>query len=215
LLAGFFEWDFCPGNILDDGDQVRLFDFGYMYRFDPLTEFNSSGLDAPLFHGAERLETRNYFAWLMELEKTAGEGFALAAFRLEKQIALGAYEHLISELEKHAATATVVGNLRSIVTRWRKALGGDLAALYLAEGWRSHRLELGSDLHGQTCTPTSLAHADWMLCALTERFADLQALDAFFWDDLGRSQEALKARVRADRELAVGWQSTSQRRDTP
>jgi predicted Ser/Thr protein kinase len=55
--AGFFEWDFSPGNILDDGKQIWLFDLGYCYRFDPLTQFNTAGngTDKPLFHAVERL----------------------------------------------------------------------------------------------------------------------------------------------------------------
>ena len=67
---GLFEWDFSPGNVIDDGRQVWLFDFGYMYRFDALTQFNSAGRgnDFPQFHPAERIETRNAFAWLLELE---------------------------------------------------------------------------------------------------------------------------------------------------
>src|SRR5262249_36916197 len=28
-VEGLFEWDLCNGNILDDGRQIRLFDFGY------------------------------------------------------------------------------------------------------------------------------------------------------------------------------------------
>lgn len=40
--AGLFEWDLCSGNLLvDDNNQLKLFDFGYMYPFEPRREFNS------------------------------------------------------------------------------------------------------------------------------------------------------------------------------
>ena len=63
--AGLMEWDLCPGNILEDQGTIWLFDFGYMYPFDPLTQFNSNGLSDLLFHACERFETRNYFGWLL------------------------------------------------------------------------------------------------------------------------------------------------------
>ena len=56
---GLMEWDLCSGNLLvDRQEQLWLFDFGYMYPFDPLREFNSNGLADPLFHFVERFETR-------------------------------------------------------------------------------------------------------------------------------------------------------------
>lgn len=63
---GLMEWDLCRGNLLvDHQEQLWLFDFGYMYPFDPLREFNSNGLADPLFHFVERFETRFFFSWLM------------------------------------------------------------------------------------------------------------------------------------------------------
>lgn len=60
---GLMEWDLCRGNLLVDRQaQLWLFDFGYMYPFDPLREFNSNGLADPLFHFVERFETRFFLA---------------------------------------------------------------------------------------------------------------------------------------------------------
>jgi len=204
LLAGLFEWDLCPGNILDDG-AIRLFDFGYMYRFNPLRDFNSNGCDAPLFHAAERFETRNYFAWLLELERHAQDQ-ALAAFVLEKRIALECYERLISRLRQAQAAPAVLEWLNGFVTRWRQALASDPAALYLAEGWRSHRLDLDDDLRGQTCTPRTIKRADWLLATVRENFTALKELKAFFWHDDGLDRNALIAQLEKDRSLALGWQ---------
>ena len=206
LLAGFFEWDFCSGNILDDSTQLHLFDFGYMYRFDPRTEFNSNGLDTPLFHGAERFETRNYFAYLLRLEREQGMPAALRAFRLEKEIALVTYERLVRELEGRRARKPVLDWLTRFIRRWQRALAIDIDGLYLCEGWRSHALDLHDDLSGQSCTPTTLARADWLLDALKQRYRDLKAGEAFFFDDEGQTAGELLTRYEARRRQAVKYQ---------
>jgi hypothetical protein len=198
LLGGLFEWDLCPGNTLDDG-QVRLFDFGYMYRFDPLREFNSNGTAMPQFHAAERFETRQYFAHLLGLEQQ-DEQLALAAFSLEKRIAIDAYQRLRAELDARGAACVVLEWLDGIVTQWRRALGSDLEALYLQEAWRSHWLDLHDDLSGQTCTPSTLARIDWMERAVRDRHRELQRLAA-----LGPA-EPLLAELRQARRLATQWQ---------
>jgi hypothetical protein len=205
---GLFEWDLSPGNVLDDGTQVRLFDFGYMYPFDPLTQLNTAGhgTDVPMFHPVERFETRNLFGHLLELTRREGEAAALALFRLEKAIAVEAYERLIADLGARGARVEVLDALHDHVARWRAALAGDIGPLYLAEGWRSHVLDLADDLHGQTCTPTTLARADWLIDTLAHHHADLTAHDAFFGDDRGGDAATLLARYRARRRQAEGLQ---------
>jgi hypothetical protein len=205
---GLFEWDLSPGNVLDDGRQVRLFDFGYMYRFDPLTQFNSAGdgLDAPQFHPVERFETRNLFGVLMELEATLGEDAALALFRTEKVIAVEACRRHRAGLAARGATAAVLQRLDGIVARWSAALGGDLGGLYLAEGWRSHGLDLDDDLGGQTCTPMTLRRADWMLRALQQHHDALVGAGALAGAELAQGWPALVDRLRARRAQAERWQ---------
>ena len=208
-LAGLFEWDLCPGNILDDGRQVMLFDFGYMYRFDPLTQFNSAGdgTSEPMFHPVERFESRNFCAWLLEQEQTDGIAAALAAFWREKAAAIPAYERLHAELAARGARPAMVERFAALVARWREALRGDVAALYLAENWRSHVLDLEDDLHGRSCTPMTLRRADWLLAALREHFDALAAADAFFRADRGRTRSELEARYRGKRTQAECFQS--------
>lgn len=198
LLGGLFEWDLCPGNTLDDG-QVRLFDFGYMYRFDPLRQFNSNGIAMPQFHAAERFETRQYFAHLLALEHQ-GDRLALAAFALEKRIALEAYGQLQTELAARGASATVLDWLGGIVNNWKRALRGDLEGLYLQEAWRSHWLDLHDDLSGQTCTPSTLARIGWLERTTRERHADLVRLLAV------EPKEWLLTELRQARQLAKRWQ---------
>jgi hypothetical protein len=204
VAHGFFEWDFSPGNLIDDGRQVWLFDFGYMYRFDPLAQFNSAGHgdDCPQFHLAERIETRNAFAWLLELEQHDGRDAALAAFRIVKQAALEAYGSLRDALAGRGARPEVIGWLDAITAGWSAALAGELAPLYLREGWRSHALDLEDDLHGQTCTPRTLARADWLIATATNAHAALRDTGALFGPDLALGPDALVQRYRTKRAQA-------------
>ena len=202
LLGGLFEWDLCPGNTLDDG-RVRLFDFGYMYRFDPLRQFNSNGTATPQFHAAERFETRQYFAHLLKLEQRS-DGEALRALRLEKQIALLAYQRLHRELSGRHASASVLDWLQGILDAWRVALSGDLEGLYLREAWRSHSLDLDDDLGGQTCTPLTLQRLDWLERNARERYAELDRLRVFGATAPGAAK--LQKDLAEARKLARQWQ---------
>lgn len=198
LLGGLFEWDLCSGNTLDDG-QVRLFDFGYMYRFDPLSQFNSNGTAMPQFHAAERFETRQYFAYLLGLEQ-GGERLALDAFTLEKRIAAEAYQRLRAELASRGAAPVVLDWLDGIIATWRRALVNDASELYLQEAWRSHWLDLHDDLSGQTCTPSTLVRIGWLERTARERYADVQKLVVV------ESKNRLFDQLREARQLAQRWQ---------
>jgi hypothetical protein len=204
VRAGFFEWDFCAGNVIDTGEQVRLFDFGYMYRFDPLRQFNSAGdgTSVPHCHLAERIETRHAFGAWVALD----EAHALAAFRQEKTIAHATYRRLRRELAGDGASPPVLQWLDRIADDWQAALEGDLHGLWLREGWRSHTLDLEDDLGGKTCTPTTLQRADWLLAALHAHHRTLAAQGAFRGEDAGQSAEALRSRYAARRQEAEGLQ---------
>lgn len=208
--AGLFEWDPSPGNLLDDGRRLWLFDFGYMYRFDPLTQFNSAGHggDCPQFHPVERFETRCFFAVLLSIERQHGLAAALDLYRLEKVIATEACRRWRSELAARGASAPVLARLDGLLARWTAALAGDIGRLYLAEGWRSHALDLADDLSGQSCTPMTLLRADWLIDALRQQHGDLAASGALAADESGLGREHLLVhyaglRTRAQR-LQVG-----------
>ena len=205
--AGLFDWDPSPGNLVDDGRSLRLFDFGYLYPFDPRHHFNSAGtgLDAPQFHPAERFETRTYFAHLLALERDAGSVAALAAYRVEKSIALEAYRRHRAALARLGASAGVLARLDTLTGRWQAALAGALDGLYLAEGWRSHSLDLEDDLHGRSCTPTTLARADWLIDKVAHAHDALVAVDALQGADRACSAVELLARYRGRRAQAEAW----------
>jgi hypothetical protein len=179
IEAGFFEWDFSAGNLLDDGVQLWLFDFGYMYRFDPLTQINTagSGVEFPQFHLAERFESRNFFGYLLDLESSVGMSAVMPLFRIQKEIALQTYEKLLRDLTQRGANAMVMRHYQTICERWRTALGSDLSFLYLSEGWRSHQTDLDDDLRGHTCTPMTLRRAEWLIERVRLDFEPLRAAD--------------------------------------
>lgn len=208
MRSGLFEWDFSPGNVLDDGRQTWLFDFGYMYRFDPLREFNSAGTGphARQFHLAERIETRNLFGWLLGLEAAHGPEGALPAFRMAKEVALAACAEWLAWLQAAGAQPEVRAEVRATMDRWERALAGDLAALYLAEGWRSHSLDLDDDLRGQTCTPMTLARADWLLAAAAGAHAELQRSGMLLPEEAALGLQGLVACYRGRKAQAQAWQ---------
>jgi hypothetical protein len=203
LLGGLFEWDLAAGNTLDDG-RIRLFDFGYLYPFDPLRQYNSDGLASPGFHAAERFETRQLFACLLRLEHVS-ETSALADFELEKRIALDAYERLQRELAARGANQSVLDWLAVLMRQWRNALAGDLGGLYLQEAWRSHWLDVKDDLSGQSCTPLTLQRLAWLRDKATTQHAELLASGALA-NERHPDREALLNDLRLAQAQAVGWQ---------
>ena len=159
--AGFFEWDFSPGNLLDDGRQLWLFDFGYQYRFDPLSQFNSAGMgsDCPQFHLAERIIGRNFSGQLLALEA----GAALQALCDFIAVALPAYAGLRQRLGARGAAAPVLAWLDGLMAAWRDGLDRDPQGMFLKLCWQAHASDLEDDLRGQTCTPRTLRRADWLV----------------------------------------------------
>lgn len=195
-LAGFFEWDLSPGNLLDDGERVTLFDFGYMYRFDPLAHYNSNGLDTPLFHGIERFETRCFFGFLLQNPLALEQAGLLALFREEKELALSHYQHKLSRLERARAAPAVLRWQRAILQRWSTALASPrgLDELYLLESFRSHVLDLLDDLHGKSCTPHTLNKAAAVSQLLREHHSLLAERGGLFFGDEALSRAELLAK---------------------
>ncbi len=212
ILAGFFEWDFSPGNVLDDGQQLWLFDFGYMYRFDPLRQINTAGNGAshPQFHLAERFESRNFFGHLLLQEEQLGIDRALKLFRLEKEIALETYREMGSELAARGATATVLNHLGAIVGEWAGALRGDLAGLYLREAWRSHEADLDDDLSGRSCSPMTLRRVRWLLARVEDDYDALLGSGALRANSSNATPAALRSRFHSQYAIAKAYQIQGQ-----
>ena len=147
---GLMEWDLCSGNLLvDRQEQLWLFDFGYMYPFDPLREFNSNGL-------ADRCSTLSnvlrlaFFSWLMTRIPDAEQ--QLAQYR-EMKLAGG--RKLPPEtglFRARRGDPLVLAHFQQMTARWETALADPAALswLFAVEAFRSHVLDIEDDLHGQS-----------------------------------------------------------------
>jgi len=208
-LNGLFEWDFCPGNILLDTEkQIKLFDFGYMYQFDPKKHFNSNGQNTPLFHGIERFETRFFFDFVLKNSLDLPPDALFSLYKIEKQCALQVYQQKLQKLLELGADASVIAWQRAINERWQSALSDDsaLQACYLLESFRSNLLDLLDDLHGQSCSPYTLQKADLVLHLTEQHFAQIAASGGFFFGDELLSKAALMDKYRQFRQHAQRFQ---------
>jgi len=212
-LSGLFEWDFCPGNILlDTQNEIKLFDFGYMYLFDPKCHFNSNGQNTPLFHGVERFETRFFFDFLLKNPLKLGRDALLALYKIEKQCALQAYRRKLAKLIALGANKEVISRQQAINQRWQTALANDRALqdLYLLESYRSNVLDLLDDLHGQSCTAYTLKKADLVLHIISKQFEKISASDGFFFGDEQLTKNELISKYRQFRQDAERFQLKNQ-----
>ena len=201
------EWDLCPGNILEDQGNIWLFDFGYMYPFDPLTQFNSNGVSDPLFHACERFETRNFFGWLLR-QASMTEAEQLALYRELKVVALEVYQQKLNWLQQHQASSLVCQWVSGFIDQWQSALGCDeaLRSLFEVENFRSQVLDIEDDLHGKSCSAFTLQRLDFVERCIRERFAALQQGGALFYDNAGKSQQELLALYADKRRQVLQYQ---------
>lgn len=200
--AGLMEWDLCPGNLLMDNGHLWLFDFGYMYPFQPLHSYNSNGLQDPLFHACERFETRFFFGRL--LEENQPEAVQLSQYRALKKVALKHYRHKREKLVSQGADAAVLVWLDAIIASWQQALRDNqsLQRGFTIEAFRSHVLDVEDDLHGQSCTPLTLKRIEYITQSILACYEVLNEGGALFYDNKDKSQRALLAQYQRKRQLA-------------
>lgn len=191
---GWFDWDPSPGNLLDDGQQISVFDFGYMWPFDPCHEFNSNGLADPGFHVPERLETRTLSGlWLDEADP-------LPLFRHWRELCLAWAGDELQYLHREGASPAVLARLQTLQGEWRAALASDeaLAANWWRDMYRSHRLDIDDDLSGKSCGPLTLRRLDWLLRAVSDHYPAL--VDRLGEEEAGLDQAGLQQRLAGLRE---------------
>lgn len=207
-INGFFEWDLCPGNLIENDGKVTLFDFGYMYRYNPLKDFNSDGTDNPVFHPAERFETRSFFGYLLDLESTSGMDAVLRQLVHEKEIALKWYEETLRYLESAKAEDYVIKRYRELIEKWNTALSSPdhQNRLYLTEGFRSWVLDVHDDLSGKTCTPHTIKKLTKATEILGEHYDLLKQEKAFFFGDEKLNQDELIKKYKKDMKNVEKYQ---------
>lgn len=200
---GLFEWDLCAGNILvDRSGDIKLFDFGYMYRFDPLHEINSNGLADPIFHLLERFETRFLFGWL--LTQPISEQQQKMIYQMVKEQASMVYEQKLAWLKSNHADRDVVQHAEMIYLQCKETLSSEQQRdkWFLLDSFRSHVLDIEDDLHGKSCTSLTLRRIDVVEQLLANHFELLSHNGAFFYGNRNKSAETLLNDYRQKRELA-------------
>jgi hypothetical protein len=193
---GFFEWDLCRGNYLWTNSGIRLFDYGYTYRFDPLSELNSNGGAPTVFNIIERFESRCFFGHLLHLLEHSGLEAVLAVYFLEKGLAMRAFEQLRSRLAARGATHGVLSYYNEIIRRTRSALKdpNDLRTLFRLEAFRSWRLDVEDDLSGKICNAATLSKARILARIAAEDYRFLNDHDGLFFGEELMSEHDLVAK---------------------
>lgn len=207
-LNGLFEWDFCPGNIIDDGHQIWLFDFGYMYKHDPLIGINSNGMAEPLFHGIERFETRNFFDFVVRQQEKIGKEAIMLLYRQVKEIAFKHYQlKLVKLMEMHASDEIIVWQSK-INEAWATALESDdaLSVLYDKESFRSFLLDALDDIKGQSCSLITLKKLRVVIELVQQHYTKLAQHQAFFFGDETLPKSALVLKYKGLYEQAKTYQ---------
>jgi len=207
-IEGIFEFDFCSGNLLVRDNEIILFDFGYMYKFNPLTEYNPDGKNNPVFHAAERYESRYFFQYLMDLETEMGINQVYKEFRDEKEIVLNMYKKKILWLEKKNAQLDVINLTKHFIHLWELGLASSegLEKLYALESFRSYVIDLADDLHGQSCSANTILKVDRILTILKVDYEFLKENNSLFWGDENESKEAIINKYRSKRDLVIKYQ---------
>ncbi|AIW19177.1 phosphotransferase [Vibrio coralliilyticus] len=204
---GLMEWDLCSGNLLvDNVGKLWLFDFGYMYPFDPLSELNSNGLSDPIFHFVERFETRFFFGWL--LEQNLSSAHQLSLYESVKQLGFESFQRKVQWLNLQSALPEVITHFTSIANRWKTALDNEQALnqQFRLEAFRSHVLDIEDDLHGQSCTPTTLKRIDVVRREIEQDYQYLLDNGGLFYGNADKSQSQLLEDYAEKYQLALNYQ---------
>ncbi|EPO5781109.1 AarF/UbiB family protein [Vibrio harveyi] len=205
--SGLFEWDLCSGNLLvDKQGQLKLFDFGYMYRFDPLREFNSNGMRDPIFDACERFETRFFSGWLLEQNYSRKE--AMQLFKNVKQQGVKMLEYKRDWLVQNYAVPEIVERVQTSMEKIQTALKSDvqLEHLFTLEMFRSHVLDIEDDLDGKSCTPTTIKRVQFVLDMLQQHYDLLVEGGALFYQNAAKSKAELIQTYQEKHELVLQYQ---------
>ncbi|MDP0498613.1 MAG: hypothetical protein Q7P63_00800 [Verrucomicrobiota bacterium JB022] len=201
---GVFDWNPSPGNILVDEQDgtARLFDFGHAYFFDACVEYNSSGLERPDVHPAERFETRTLFPCLLKGGQDLLSQTSRQLWRRSKQAAIPHYFRLSEKLHGIGAQRTFVRHYRDHALAWKEALANPAEEdrLYLRELYRSLVYDVEHALHQQYWTPLASRQLEVILGLLEEHFPELQEAGFLVAADADQSQTRLIAKYQRARQ---------------
>ncbi len=207
--VGVFEYDLCSGNILvQDDKKIKFFDFGYAYKFDPLTEYNPDGKDIPHFHMAERFETRSFMQHLVDISETINLDKALEVFKMEKETALKYYKLKFLWLKENVAEQDVIDHVKYYIGLWESSIYDNilLRKLYDMDLFRSFILDIEDDVSGKSCNPDTILKSQLIIRALEENYDYLKKHDGFISDDKLLTRDEVIVKYNRLRDLTIEYQ---------
>lgn len=207
--VGIFEYDLCSGNILvQDNKRIKFFDFGYAYKFDPLTEYNADGKDIPHFHMAERLETRSFMQHLFDISETISLEKALEIYKMEKEIAIKYYRLKFIWLKKNAAEQDIIDHVKYYIDIWVNSIKDkeQLNKLYNLDLFRSFILDVEDDISGKSCNPDTILKSEMIIKSLENNFDYLKTHNALIHEDRHLTRNELIIKYNEFRELTIQYQ---------
>ena len=206
---GLFECDLSSPNLLVDKHLiVQFFDFGYMYPYNPLTQYNSDGKVNPIFHVAERLESRFLMQHLINLETKTSLNNSLKIYKIAKETALEIYSEKLNWLIDNKADDDIIHWQKGLITLWENGLKNDdtLLNIYDLESFRSYVLDVNDDLSGRSCTLDTLIKIDSILSKIQSKFDFLSRNNGLFWGDEILTKQALILKYTKIKEEAIRFQ---------
>ncbi len=204
---GLFECDLSLGNLLlDKNNEVRFFDFGYMYPYNPLIHYNSDGKELPIFHLCERLESRSLMQYLMDLENQPQQ--MMQTYETTKKLALETYLAKLHWLEKNNAAQDVIDWQKSFIKLWEFGLlsQSNLLNVYELESFRSYVLDVHDDISGKSCTPLTIKKIDKIIEKIKSNFTFLKSQNGLFWGDETLSFSDISNKYLKMREKVIEYQ---------
>jgi len=208
-ISGLFEWDLAPGNMLvNNKNQIMLYDFGYMHHFNPLTEYNTDGVEKDFIHGIERFESRSFFLHLLHFQNKYGLPKTLDLYQAEKKIALHYQNKKMSWLESNHAEPYIISWLEKIIQAYKTALSNrnKLKELFISETFKAYALDVYYELKGKTCLPNTLHKIKQITFYLSSNFDQIKKENLLFFGDDKFDQEELIKLYKKRFDDAVRWQ---------
>jgi predicted Ser/Thr protein kinase len=209
--SGIMEWDLCKGNMLvSEQGLVKLFDFGYAYRYNPLKSFNSEGLEIPMFNSVERFETRFFMPYLLELESKNSD-LVIEQYRMVKEQAIKIFKKKAQWLLDVEADPVLLDVCKKQLLIWEEGISTEegIRNLYKLESIRSYVLDIHDDISGKSCTKATILKVDKVIEMINDDYDFMCKNDGFLWDDIGKSKVALLKKYQQNRELVIDYQIKS------
>jgi hypothetical protein len=180
-INGFFEWDLTASNILMRQGHVTLFDFGYMYKYSPLLEYNNEGTKHPNFHPLERFETRYYMHYISTLNHKDSQ----VAHRFYKRLMMEYFTDKAKWIKKQKGNPKIIQTYRKMAHNLSKHLKDPklYQILYVGDMYSMLALEIRDDLSGKCCSSKTLDNVAKMKTLIQNKYSLLHASKRLLEED--------------------------------